>query len=204
MSSDQSALSVNNAQSNPVALGGVGSRLSGWGELSGVENAPDEGLTYLRARTYSASTGRFISRDMYLGSPGRPGTLHKYAYGENNPMSNLDPSGRMSLMSVGVGIGVAQRCQLLQRSIPLQTCSAEDLEASLGDLPLQTQSFCRNSMLELKDHRLSRPLHRHRLPLLSTGTIQFPSIFVATKSKRSLNWSRKITIYFTHSLVRFS
>ena len=51
------------------------------------------GLQYLRARYYEPETGRFLTRDSYLGDIMEPLTLNRYAYGVNNPIMNIDPSG---------------------------------------------------------------------------------------------------------------
>ena len=51
-------------------------------------------LFYIRARYYDISqNGRFISKDNYPSSLGRPQTLNRYVYGLNNPISLFDPSG---------------------------------------------------------------------------------------------------------------
>ena len=52
------------------------------------------GLYHLRARYYNNLTGRFETMDPALGDLLNPGTLHKYLYGQSNPVNRLDPSGR--------------------------------------------------------------------------------------------------------------
>ncbi|WP_261854536.1 RHS repeat-associated core domain-containing protein, partial [Clostridium folliculivorans] len=51
------------------------------------------GLDYLRARYYEPESGRFLTRDSYLGNVMQPLTLNRYAYALNNPMMYTDPSG---------------------------------------------------------------------------------------------------------------
>jgi len=51
------------------------------------------GLTYLRARYYQPSLGRFITRDTWTGNPRTCQTLNRYAYALNGPLSRNDPSG---------------------------------------------------------------------------------------------------------------
>ncbi|WP_017417220.1 RHS repeat-associated core domain-containing protein [Clostridium tunisiense] len=51
------------------------------------------GLEYLRARYYEPESGRFLTRDSYLGDVMQPLTLNRYAYALNNPMMYTDPSG---------------------------------------------------------------------------------------------------------------
>ncbi len=50
-------------------------------------------LLYLRARYYQPATGRFITKDPWLGDVWRPGTLSGFAYVTNTPVNLVDPSG---------------------------------------------------------------------------------------------------------------
>jgi RHS repeat-associated protein len=50
-------------------------------------------LTYLRARYYDPSLGRFMSRDTWHGLQSVPGSLNDYAYLRNDPLSGADPDG---------------------------------------------------------------------------------------------------------------
>jgi RHS repeat-associated protein len=52
---------------------------------------------YLRQRFYDAGTGRFTRRDDYEGDINSPISLHKYIYGNANPVFYTDPSGYQSL-----------------------------------------------------------------------------------------------------------
>jgi RHS repeat-associated protein len=54
-------------------------------------------LYQLRARYYTTLTGRFETADPVPGKIFDPGTLHKYAYAENNPVNRVDPSGQADL-----------------------------------------------------------------------------------------------------------
>jgi hypothetical protein len=49
--------------------------------------------TIIRARDYSANTGRFLTLDTYEGNKQSPQSLHKYTYTENDPVNRVDPSG---------------------------------------------------------------------------------------------------------------
>ena len=51
------------------------------------------GLTYLRARYYDPSIGRFMSRDPFAGFASSPLSLNRYRYVENTPATWSDPSG---------------------------------------------------------------------------------------------------------------
>ena len=50
-------------------------------------------LLYLRARYYQPETGRFITKDPWLGEVWRPGTLNLYVYAMDNPIGLGDPTG---------------------------------------------------------------------------------------------------------------
>jgi len=51
---------------------------------------------YLRQRYYNQNSGRFTRRDTYEGSLSEPITLHKYLYGNANPVTYTDPTGLFS------------------------------------------------------------------------------------------------------------
>jgi RHS repeat-associated protein len=59
------------------------------------------GLTYLRARYYDPSLGRFMSRDSLVGFSTSPQSLNQYVYVANNPATSVDPSGRCFMMVPG-------------------------------------------------------------------------------------------------------
>lgn len=50
-------------------------------------------LLHLRARWYDPEIGRFISKDVWIGSPERPLTLNGWNYVEGNPVNLVDSSG---------------------------------------------------------------------------------------------------------------
>lgn len=51
------------------------------------------GLYYLNSRYYNPEDGRFITEDTYTGEYSEPSSLHLYAYCQNNPVNNTDPTG---------------------------------------------------------------------------------------------------------------
>lgn len=51
------------------------------------------GLHFMRARYYTASSGRFLSMDQLPGFLGNPQSLDRFAYALGNPVMNVDPSG---------------------------------------------------------------------------------------------------------------
>jgi RHS repeat-associated protein len=63
--------------------------------FSGEQRDLETGFSFLRARYYDPAIGRFMSRDRWPGVGALPGTLDRYAYVGNNPVSRRDPSGMM-------------------------------------------------------------------------------------------------------------
>ena len=59
------------------------------------ETMDANGLVYLRARYYSSSAGRFLSRDTWGGDYNRPLSLNRWMYVEGNPVNLVDPSGHI-------------------------------------------------------------------------------------------------------------
>ncbi|MCP4379003.1 MAG: RHS repeat-associated core domain-containing protein, partial [bacterium] len=65
---------------------------------------------YLRARYYQPGTGRFLTTEPFGGVPTKPMTQHRYLSGNNDPLSFLDPSGKMSLTETLVTTGIIGNC----------------------------------------------------------------------------------------------
>jgi|GEM_PF-4050806 len=72
-----------------MLAGTLGIRTCTWGRLQDSES----GLYYLRARYYSPTLGRFISRDPTFGSLTNPLPLNRFGYALDNPGLLVDPSG---------------------------------------------------------------------------------------------------------------
>ncbi|MCL2323426.1 MAG: RHS repeat-associated core domain-containing protein, partial [Oscillospiraceae bacterium] len=64
--------------------------------FNGEEYDPISKTQYLRARNYKPSTGRFITKDTYLGEIVNPYSLNLYSFVENNPIKYVDPSGNIA------------------------------------------------------------------------------------------------------------
>ncbi len=75
---------------NVLAQNGVGT--SNYGYTG--EWMDSTGLEYLRARYYTPSVGRFVTRDTWEGDYQRPLTLNGWNYVEANPTNNTDATGR--------------------------------------------------------------------------------------------------------------
>ncbi|NJL31781.1 MAG: hypothetical protein HC898_09200, partial [Phycisphaerales bacterium] len=61
---------------------------------------------YLRARYYDPATGRFSTLDLFAGNTSDPLSLHKYLYTHGNPVMGIDPSGRMTLVELGINMAI--------------------------------------------------------------------------------------------------
>ena len=72
-----------------MASSGTSSQPFGWIG----EPRDGTGLSYLRARSYDPSLGRFLSRDPYPGTVTRPISLSRCPYANDNPTTLSDPSG---------------------------------------------------------------------------------------------------------------
>jgi RHS repeat-associated protein len=80
-------------------FGGILSEISGELPFFGYnaeEYNPVTGLVYLRARYYNVETGTFISEDSYLGSDDNISSQNRYAFGEGDPINNIDPTGHFA------------------------------------------------------------------------------------------------------------
>ena len=60
------------------------------------------GLYHVRARTYDAATGRFLSRDPVAGVMRAPESMNPYVFCNSNGWVWRDPSGEFSLMDASV------------------------------------------------------------------------------------------------------
>jgi RHS repeat-associated protein len=84
--------------------------------FAGEQFDPVLGDYYNRARYYNPETGRFTTRDDYAGNIMEPISLHKYIYGNANPISVIDPSGNNSLIELNTVMNLMT--QLAVSAIP--------------------------------------------------------------------------------------
>jgi len=73
------------------AVTSLGSLSDGPG-YTGHVNDPETGLVYMQARYYQP-TGRFLSPDPVEPAAGNVYSFNRYAYANNNPIRNIDPTG---------------------------------------------------------------------------------------------------------------
>jgi RHS repeat-associated protein len=81
---------------------------------------------YLRARYYDQNIGRFTQQDTWKGNDDDPITLHKYLYANVNPVSMIDPSGRMTLIQFSIGMAtLGTLANIANPSISLATWDSD-------------------------------------------------------------------------------
>jgi RHS repeat-associated protein len=68
--------------------------------FAGEQFDPNLDQYYLRQRYYNQNSGRFTRRDTYEGNFEDPMSLHKYLYGNANPVTYTDPTGLYSQTEV--------------------------------------------------------------------------------------------------------
>ncbi|MGI8602323.1 MAG: PKD domain-containing protein [Verrucomicrobiales bacterium] len=73
---------------------------------AGEQFDPDLGLYYLRARYVNPTTGRFWTADPFEGFLADPQSQNRYAFGNADPVNNVDPSGYYSLAETANSVGI--------------------------------------------------------------------------------------------------
>ncbi|HLL64281.1 MAG TPA: putative Ig domain-containing protein [Micromonosporaceae bacterium] len=120
--------------------------------FTGAWTDPTTGLIHLRARDYDPTTGQFLTIDPIADSTHQP-----YAYAENNPLQNTDPSG------------LCTDCTWLDKKFPNFAQGLRATEWALADallfgLPSKFKEFLQpGSTCDIKNN----PWYR---PVLSAGT----------------------------------
>ena len=66
--------------------------------FSGHMQDSDIGLTYMHARYYDASIGRFYSNDPIDMRLDDPISFNRYVYANNNPYKYVDPDGKLPIL----------------------------------------------------------------------------------------------------------
>nr|WP_240973102.1 RHS repeat-associated core domain-containing protein [Nonomuraea sp. FMUSA5-5] len=66
----------------------------------GAYTDPDSGKVNMAARWYQPGTGSFVSGDTLTQNPDPSVQLNRYAYANDNPLTNIDPDGHASMSKV--------------------------------------------------------------------------------------------------------
>lgn len=77
----------------PYGTTALGSAPNGPG-YTGHVNDPETNLVYMKARYYDPVTGRFLTIDPDEVTAGNAFNFNRYAYASNNPILNIDPTGK--------------------------------------------------------------------------------------------------------------
>jgi RHS repeat-associated protein len=97
--------------------------------FTGREWDEDVQLYYYRARYYDPSIGRFTQLDSHPGMQLEPNTMfNRYAYVQNNPYNNIDPSGRFSISCCSKGLKVDTGIKVNIVNIKIDMSGLEDIE----------------------------------------------------------------------------
>ena len=70
----------------------------------GERTDPNTGLIYLRNRNYDPFIGRFLTKDIHLGSAQMPESINPYVFVKNNPVEYIDPKGTGPEMLIAAAI----------------------------------------------------------------------------------------------------
>lgn len=98
--------------------------------FTGQHGVMDEGngLSFMRARFYAASVGRFLSMDQLAGDVAEAQTLNRFGFVTGSPLSKIDPSGTVTIDAViedGLDVALAA---LESRHLAVVTVSAKSLK----------------------------------------------------------------------------
>jgi RHS repeat-associated protein len=130
---------------------------------------PATGLTNLGAREYNPATGSFISPDPLL-TPDQPQDLNAYAYAQDDPASQSDPSGQMVP-------GQSYRVNPGPGSVPTPGQGTANQPASQPGFTARAADSCGimcSHLVQLLDllDPVTTPVRTHRVRQVSTGITQ--------------------------------
>ncbi len=91
---------------------------------------PETGLFNAKARYFDPQIGRFTNQDSFLGSIDDPPSLHRYFYGNDNPLRYVDPTGHES---EGANPPVNENQELLQQATMPSSAMSPELARALQD-----------------------------------------------------------------------
>lgn len=90
---DASGNILSNADYRPYGTQALGTPEQGPG-YTGHVNDVDSGFVYMQARYYDPQVGRFLSADPVGSEEGGIYKFSRFAYANNNPITNSDPTGK--------------------------------------------------------------------------------------------------------------
>jgi RHS repeat-associated protein len=106
-------VSVTNYDNNDNTIKSQGRKY----RYAGEQWDADLGLYYNRTRYLDVERGRFWTSDSFEGEIEEPISLHKYLYGNANPVGNVDPSGNASIQEVSTVFAVIDILSTIQSTI---------------------------------------------------------------------------------------
>ena len=66
---------------------------------TGHQQLDQLGLVHMDGRVYDPAVSRFLSADLFVQAPGNSQSYNRYSYVFNNPLSMVDPSGYISVLT---------------------------------------------------------------------------------------------------------
>lgn len=93
----------------PYGTSALGTPPNGPG-YTGHVNDPETNLIYMQARYYDPATGRFLSTDPVPPKAATAFNFNRYVYGNDNPIVNVDPTGKSSSNGVDSSCNAGYNC----------------------------------------------------------------------------------------------
>ena len=107
---------------------------------TGYQRDSIAGTYYAQAREYQVESGRFISRDILIGTVKHPETFNLYKYSFNQPLKYIDPSGKTEEFCENVSSAFSKYEEQLVESVSsLQNIGLWALDGSFSALEVYKQ-----------------------------------------------------------------
>jgi hypothetical protein len=92
------------------------------------------GLNHMNGRVEDAILGRFLSPDPHIPDPSNAQSYNRYSYVNNNPLTNVDPTGFVGCR-LNAPVPYGPRGRPLAKACPIDLTSGPDLNPSYGAGP---------------------------------------------------------------------